>query len=253
MSFNKDRIFIVDNVAPEWLHKSWLKKMEDAHRWHYGMAATREDYGRFFVLWVANAGAHRGPRGPFAGDHGGIADYFNELWQEEHLPKLIPDAGVMNIQRVHFNGQFPTDDKLAMHIDWDIPDMWTMVYYLDGEDGDTIFYSDPEIDEHDEYTPPQEAYKVKFKKNRAIFFPSYYWHAAENPTRGFRVSLAFNYLLNRNLLNEQIRQDRGIDEPILPHPDLTEWLEETKHLDRFRKLSNQLTEEHEETKKSSKK
>ena len=30
MSFNKDRIFIVDDVAPEWLHKSWLKKMEDA-------------------------------------------------------------------------------------------------------------------------------------------------------------------------------------------------------------------------------
>jgi len=230
-----NKIFVVDDVAPEWLYDSWVNRITEAQRWKYGMAATRQDYGRFFVLWVAQAGSHKGPRGPFTGDHEGIANYFNDLWQDHHLPRLIPDATVMNIHRVHFNGQFPTNNKLAVHLDWDILDMWTMVYYLDGDDGDTLFYENPEPDEEGNLLPPKEVHRVQFKKNRAVFFPSIYWHAAENPKEGFRISLAFNYLLNRCEINNSLRRDRGVMDTIIPHPDLTDFFAE---LDQKAKIEN---------------
>lgn len=47
-----NKIFVVDDVAPEWLYDSWVNRITEAQRWKYGMAATRQDYGRFFVLWV---------------------------------------------------------------------------------------------------------------------------------------------------------------------------------------------------------
>tara|TARA_B110000503_G_C7167937_1_gene422797 strand:+ start:2352 stop:3107 length:756 start_codon:yes stop_codon:yes gene_type:complete len=230
-----NKIFVVDDVAPEWLYNSWVARITEAQRWKYGMAATRQDEGRFFVLWVSQAGSHRGPRGPFNGDHEGIANYFNDLWQDRHLPNLIPDAVVTNIHRVHFNGQFPTNNKLAIHLDWDMLDMWTMVYYLDGNDGDTLFYENPEIDELGNLLPPKQVHRVEFKKNRAVFFPSIYWHAAENPTNDFRISLAFNYQLNRCEINKNLRNDRGIIEQDLGHPDLTDFLAE---LDGKSKIEN---------------
>lgn len=244
-----NKIFIVDNVAPEWLYNSWVNRIVEAQRWKYGMAATRQDEGRFFVLWVAQAGAHRGARGPFTGDHEGIANYFNDLWQDQHLPNLIPDARVNNIHRVHFNGQFPTNNKLAVHLDWDILDMWTMVYYLDGDDGDTLFYENPETDELGNLLPPKAVHRVEFKRNRAIFFPSLYWHAAENPTTGFRISLAFNYQLNRCKINNDLRKDRGMDDQMIPPPDLTDFIQELEEKTKVENMHRRMQEESRTSKK----
>lgn len=238
-----DKIKVVDNVAPEWLYETWVERVRNMQRWKYGMAATRQDRSRFFVTWVSQAGHHRGPNGPFKGDHEGIADYFNELWRWHHLPKLYPDAQVINIHRVHFNGQYPTDDKLAIHMDWEDLDMWTMVYYLDGEEGDTIFYDLPKMKQDGELTQPKPVHKVKFKHNRAIFFPSYYWHAAENPKNGFRVSLAFNYLLNRCKVNEDLRKDRGIVEPDIGHPDMSDFIKELDKKVAYEKMHQRMQEE----------
>jgi len=235
-----NKIFVVDNVAPDWLYDSWVRKIQTAQRWKYGMAATRQDYGRFFVMWIAQAGSHRGPRGPFVGDFEGIADYFNEVWQNQHLTALIPDAAIANIHRIHFNGQFPTNNKLSLHYDWDIPDMWTVVYYLDGEDGDTIFYNSPAVDSDGELIIPSEIHRVEFKPNRAVFFPSYYWHAAENPKDGFRISLAFNYLLNRCDINNTLRKDRGIESQIIPPPDLTDFINELDQKQKYERMHKRM-------------
>jgi hypothetical protein len=244
-----NKIFIVDEVAPEWLYNSWVNRICEAQRWKYGMAATRQDEGRFFVLWVAQAGTHRGLRGPFTGDHEGIANYFNDIWQDFHLPKLIPDAAVTNIYRVHFNGQFPTNNKLAVHFDWDILDMWTVVYYLDGDEGDTLFYENPAPDQLGNLLPPKEVYRVKFKKNRAVFFPSIYWHAAENPLSGFRISLAFNYHLNRCKINNELRRDRGVDDQIIPHPDLSDFLTELEEKTKLENMHRRMQSEVKSSKK----
>jgi hypothetical protein len=238
-----NKIFVVDDVAPDWLHASWVHRIETAQRWKYGLAATRLDAQRFFAIWISQAGAHRGTRGPFTGDHEGIANYFNDLWQDHHLPKIMPDARVINIHRVHVNGQFPSNEELGMHYDWDDLDMWTMVYYLDGTGGDTLFFENPEPNESGELSKPKELHRISFKPNRAIFFPSFYWHSAENPPAGLRTSLAFNYLLNRCNVNEELRTDRGIIDTPIPPPDLTEFyagLDEKAKYERF--LKNNQTE-----------
>ena len=67
-----NKIFVVDDVAPSWLFDTWVERVREMQRWKYGMAATRQDRSRFFVTWVANAGSHRGTKGPFPGDHEGI-------------------------------------------------------------------------------------------------------------------------------------------------------------------------------------
>jgi hypothetical protein len=239
-----NKIFVVDDVAPSWLFDTWVERVREMQRWKYGMAATRQDRSRFFVTWVANAGSHRGTKGPFPGDHEGIADYFNELWQWDHLPKIMPDAKVLNVHRVHFNGQYPTNDKLAIHLDWEDLDMWTMIYYLDGEEGDTIFYDTPLLDKDtDELQAPQPVHKISFKPNRAVFFPSYYWHAAENPKNGFRISLAFNYQLNKCKVNEELRKDRGIVEPDIGHPDISDFLQELNEKGKYEAMHQKMQQQ----------
>lgn len=220
------KIFIVDDIAPTWLFNSWLNRILQASRWKYGLAATRLDYQRFFALWVSQAGQHRGTRGPFPGDHEGICNYFNDLWQDLHLPNILPDAEVRTIHRVHFNGQFPSNEELGMHYDWEDLDMWTLVYYMEGTGGDTVFFDNPVPDENGSLQKPAEIFRSEFKPNRAVFFPSFYWHYAENPPQGFRVSLSFNYLLNRCSVNEELRKDRGIVESAKGHPDLSDFYAE---------------------------
>jgi hypothetical protein len=233
-----NKIFVVDDVAPDWLFQSWQQRILQAQRWKYGLAATRLDYQRFFAIWISQAGTHRGLRGPFPGDHEGICNYFNDLWQDKHLPALMPDAKVLNIHRVHFNGQFPSNEELGLHYDWEDLDMWTMVYYIDGTGGDTVFFDNPEPGEDGVLQKPKEIFRSEFKLNRAVFFPSFYWHYAENPPTGFRISLSFNYLLNRCQVNEQLRQDRGIVETPTGHPDLTDFFAELDSRAQYEKFSN---------------
>jgi hypothetical protein len=233
-----NKIFVVDDIAPEWLFNSWRTRVLEAHRWKYGLAATRLDYQKFFALWVAAAGTHRGLRGPFPGDHEGICNTFNDLWQDEIMPKIIPDARVVNIHRVHFNGTLPSNEELGLHYDWDELDMWTMVYYLDGDDGDTVFFDNPQPDENGDLQRPKEIARTAWKLNRAVFFPSYFWHYGQLPSRGFRITLSFNYRLNRCMINEELREDRCINDPLLPHPDLKDFFNELDEKARHEQFKN---------------
>jgi hypothetical protein len=97
---------------------------------------------------------------------------------------------------------------------------------MEGTGGDTVFFDNPIPDESGDLQKPKEIFRSEFKLNRAVFFPSFYWHYAENPPSGFRVSLAFNYLLNRCEINNQIRRDRQVVELPKGEPDLTDFYAE---------------------------
>lgn len=238
---DKNKIFVVDNVAPDWLWHSWNKRILDAHRWKYGLAGTRLDEQRFFALWVSQAGNHRGTRGPFQGDHEGICNYFNDLWQDVHLPKILPDAQVDYIHRCHFNGHVPNKEKLGIHYDFEDVNMWTMVYYLEGTGGDTIFFDNPQPDKNGDLQSGKEIFRSHWKLNRAVFFPSFYFHYAEHPPKGFRITLSFNYLLNDCNINLEIKKDRGIKHEDKGQPDLTDFLQE---IDRQNKVGNYIHKSH---------
>lgn len=97
---------------------------------------------------------------------------------------------------------------------------------MNGTGGDTVFFDNPKVNENSELEKPAEIFRSEFKPNRAVFFPSFYWHYAENPPRGFRTSLSFNYLLNRCQINEDLRKDRGVEDNPIPGPDLSSFFNE---------------------------
>ena len=98
---------------------------------------------------------------------------------------------------------------VQIHLDWEMPDYWTMIYYVGGKDGDTLFYNNP-IGPECENTSFQEVHRIKFKPGRLIFFPSYYFHAALHPTEGLRTSLGINYCLSECSANSELRKLRGL-------------------------------------------
>jgi hypothetical protein len=117
---------------------------------------------------------------------------------------------------------------------------------MEGTAGDTVFFDNPVPDSNGVLQKPKEIFRSEFKLNRAVFFPSYYWHYAENPPSGFRISLSFNYLLNRCDINNQIRQDRQIVEVPTGNPDLSDFhaeLDKRAQYERFvhTSKSNNLT------------
>lgn len=231
-SVDPSKIFIVDNVAPSWLWSSWNNRIVSAQRWKYGLAGTRLDEQRFFAIWVSQIGQHKGNRGPFPGDHEGICNYFNDLWQDVHLKNIIPDAEVVSILRCHFNGHVYNKQKLGIHYDFDDLNTWTMVYYLEGLDGDTVFYDNPQPDTNGNLQKPKEIFRSNWKLNRAVFFPSYYYHYAEHPSEGFRITLSFNYVLNDCNINLELKKDRGIVEIDKGNPDISDFLEELDNLEK---------------------
>lgn len=216
------KIFVIDDIFPEYLVKSFSRKLYDTKRWEYGIQGRSDGPkdGRFFAIWV-----HRPhetieqliTRDPFHKDVDGIASYVHDAFCEHVLPSVMPDAYPTQLYRVHFNGQVPMDVIVPIHLDWEMPDYWTMIYYVGGKDGDTLFYNDPTGPTGEDQSF-EEVYRVKFKPGRMILFPSHYWHAALHPTEGLRVSCAISYRLSRCKANDEVRAARGLP-PSSPDPD----------------------------------
>lgn len=209
------KIFVFDYVFPEYLVQSFSKKLYDTKRWEYGIQGRPggPKDGRFFAIWLHRP--HENQIDPFTKDIDGISGYVHDAFRKHVLPSLIPDAQITQIYRVHYNGQVPMNVPVPIHYDWEMPDYWTMIYYVGGNDGDTLFYDEP-IGSDGEDSSFKEVYRVKFKPGRIVFFPSYYWHAALHPTEGLRTSLAISYVLNECSANQELRRIRGLPEYKLP-------------------------------------
>jgi len=212
------KIFVVDNIFPEHLVQSFGRKLLHAQRWEYGIQGRSggEKDGRFFSIWVHRP--HESTN-PFERDVEGIASYVHDAFCQFALPSKIKDAFPTQIYRVHFNGQVPMDVAIPIHFDWEMPDYWTMIYYVEGVDGDTVFYNNP-TGPTEKDSSFEEVYRVKFKPGRMLFFPSHYWHAALHPSEGLRVSCAISYKLSECDMVNEVRRERGLPETIAP--DLSE-------------------------------
>lgn len=212
------KIFVVDDIFPDYLVRSFERKLYDAQKWEYGIQGRPDGPkdGRFFAIWV-----HRPHEncGAFDRDIDGIASYVHDAFCHHALPSVMPDAFPTQIYRVHFNGQVPMDVAVPIHYDWEMPDYWTMIYYVGGKDGDTLFYDEP-IGPNGEDQSFEEVYRVKFKPGRMVFFPSHYWHAALHPSEGLRTSCAISYCLNECKANNELRAQRGL--PEFTPPDLSQ-------------------------------
>ena len=76
----------------------------------------------------------------------------------------------------------------AAHMDDDInEDSWTLIYYVNDSNGDTIFYKDKNSD--------KETYRVKYKRGKMVLFPSSFVHQALAPSEEWRVSIGMMFKL----------------------------------------------------------
>lgn len=212
------KIFVYDNLFPDYIVNSFGKKLNNSQKWEYGIQGRPggPKDGRFFCIWLHRP--HENKINVFERDIDGVASYVHDAFASHVLPQFIPDTKISQIYRVHFNGQVSMDVPIPIHYDWEMADYWTMVYYVGGVDGDTVFYDEP-IGPDGEDNSFKEVYRVKFKPGRLIFFPSYYWHAALHPTEGLRTSLGISYILSECSINNEIRKMRGLPEthpPELP-------------------------------------
>ena len=109
-------------------------------------------------------------------------------YDREYLPYFYPlldkvvDGGFL--LRVSLNLTFATPNPYVseFHVDTDVPNSRTCVYYLNTNNGGTKFEKSGEI--------------VQSQRNRCVMFPSYFSHAAVNTT-----DTKLRWVLNINYLN----------------------------------------------------
>lgn len=89
------------------------------------------------------------------------------------------------LHRILVNGQLP-GMTAAAHIDWEEPDMATMVYYVSNSEGGgtEIYDQNGKMDR-----------LVEYKQGRSLFFPSMILHQGLPPTTGWRISLGIMFKL----------------------------------------------------------
>jgi hypothetical protein len=203
MKFNKDYIFEVEGLIPTWMQEYWDEIILNCDRWKYGLRGSPNDIEKFFAVWISRPGEK-----PFINDISNIGRTFNEMWRREGLNSIIKDAVIEQVHRVHVNGTIPSDSFLSVHQDWEPPNFWTMIYYVGGYDGDTVFYDEPDINKGE--IDFIEKYRIPFKQGKIVFFPSCIWHRAELPSTGLRSTLSINYILNDCDINLKIQEERGI-------------------------------------------
>ena len=109
-------------------------------------------------------------------------------YDKEYLPYFHPlldkvvDGGFL--LRVSLNLTFATSNPYVsqFHVDTDVPNSRTCVYYLNTNNGGTKFQKSGEI--------------VQSQRNRCVIFPSHFHHAAVNTT-----DTKLRWVLNINYLN----------------------------------------------------
>ena len=105
-------------------------------------------------------------------------EYFEVLPQITMIPqKILPNS---NPWRVKANLLQPHPDAAEQH-PWHIDSTennTSMIYYINDSDGDTFINK-------------TETQRVTPKANSAVIFPSNWWHASSNPTKGKRIVINY--------------------------------------------------------------
>lgn len=194
---NTDLIFEVDQVFPDWLIRSGEQQFKQ-FAFEYGHHGQGIDdgnpyFGKMLYLMEENW-QQECPTIVY-----NLIDYI----KLEILHKIDPDSKFECLQRIAVNGQMPGQSPNA-HIDHvTLNNLWTLVYYANESDGDTIFY-------RSNMHPDKEVFRSKFKKGKCVIFPGYFRHRADSPSDKWRVTVGISFVWHTNM-NKLLKQDRKND------------------------------------------
>ena len=185
---NPDNILILENIFPKWFQQSIGTSCESMpwghlHTGSYLDEDTRE-HSFTKLLYSADSKVYD--------DHLNLIKYVNDALTLDVIPSVILDVSILEFTRARANATL-AGYKLNPHID-NHPNqkLWTLVYYVNDSSGDTVFYDEQK----------NEVKRSPFKKGNAVLFPSHYWHNADMPDNGLRISLGYVYKLDTKLNNE---------------------------------------------------
>jgi hypothetical protein len=182
---NVDNIIILENIFPSWFQNS-IESAFETMPWKYTKIKSmldpsiEEDYFTK-VLYMPNDGVFS--------DHLNLTAYVNDALTRDIIPNTIPDGRIVSFDRCRANATLK-GYELYPHVDSNQGlKHWSLVYYVNDSDGDTIFYDDK----------LNEVKRSPYKKGNAVLFPAEYWHKADITTFPVRLSLGMVYGIETKL------------------------------------------------------
>lgn len=192
-----NKIIVVDDIFPKWLQDSIDEQVKKYSGWKisdvFSEFIVDKDTNKRGEEWFCTKVLYQFQAEPWD-DCNGLTALFNDCFTRDAIFKAIPDASIKKLVRIRLNGTFknlpvyPHDDCSQ-----DQTTVWTVVYYLNDSDGGTNFYHD---------NGHTLAKTVPFKKGSAVFFPSVYFHQAQQPVdHNVRITMALMYVIDSELNN----------------------------------------------------
>lgn len=170
-------IKIIDNFIPEQFQNELLSIFNsDKFLWTY-QHCTYKSY--------VNNEPNKFKDVPFLGRQ--LSNENSQQQEYEYIAPLVyfimehTDLKIQKVLRSKANMILPSSDSRLHppHIDSTIPNTYTLLYYINDVDGDTILF-DNNFKINKQITP---------KKGRAIIFPSSTLHCGSNPTSYVRLAI----------------------------------------------------------------
>lgn len=182
---NPNKIIILENIFPKWLETAIQRNLETVP-WKYTKIksmldpSVEEDYFTK-IFYLPNDGVFD--------DHLNLTMYINDALTIDVIPNAIPDAQIRSFDRCRANATLK-GYELYPHTDSNKGyKHWSLVYYVNDADGDTIFY-DEQL---------REVKRSPYKKGNAVLFPAEYWHKADTTTHPIRQTLGLVYGIETKL------------------------------------------------------
>lgn len=163
----KDLIKVIDDRYPTWMLSEASQRLLE-----YPVRFTNSPYGnyqksRFFGTMMVSNGRWVGP------EYDWFVEYLNAdvTHDDDLLPGYKVQRTLLNFQSVGLLSEEHTDaDEIGP---------MSVVYMVEGIDGDLIFA--------DHST--ESLHRIPFKENRMVIFPSHLHHWGNPPSRGVRLTL----------------------------------------------------------------
>jgi hypothetical protein len=178
-----NKIFIVDDAFPEWFQMH-IEKRARLLPWEFRERVHTPTYTESTLSY----NNHNDPT-----DKIGMTEIINDALTADLIPRTIPDIKITGFFGVRWNGTIKghcpsihRDNNDDSHTD---ESQWTIVYFVNESDGDLLFYADDQT---------TEIMRCKYKKGRAVLFPSNIYHRATDPTvNNLRITFAAQYYMYR--------------------------------------------------------
>jgi hypothetical protein len=136
---------------------------------------------------------------PFYSVHGSLSPFSNIFSQPAKI--VVPDKEMVRA-RIFLQMPRETSESGEFHVDFYEPH-YTMLYYANDTDGDTIFstihesqvhYIEKHLDKFNFVNETSKIYKqVSPKKGRCVLFDGLIYHASSTPTENERFVINFNF------------------------------------------------------------